>query len=230
MAKAQIEPHRITKPIQLLAVWMAGLVLLVSAFLTAAATITDPAWVPGLLTVAAVALVPLFIVLVFLMQTKFRPQLQEDAYYSKWLERQEEAFEDFEAETLQLQPEEAASVEESVGFEDLETERIKRYERHQGVFLVHTWRPSLTSGQVADVVIRLHQHGQGPLSAGLIDHVEYTLGPKFFSAPVVKTNASDSFRLEVSAYGPMLCLARVHLKDGASPFLMERYIDFEGAG
>ena len=83
MAEPQIQPHRITKPIQMLAVWMAGLVLLVGSFLAGARVLTKPDWVPPFLVIAAVSLVPLFLVLLFLMQTKFRPELQEDVYYSK---------------------------------------------------------------------------------------------------------------------------------------------------
>ena len=78
MAEPQIQPHRITKPIQMLAVWMAGLVLLVGSFLAGARVLTKPDWVSPFLAIAAVSLVPLFLVLLFLMQTKFRPQLQED--------------------------------------------------------------------------------------------------------------------------------------------------------
>lgn len=73
------------------------------------------------------------------------------------------------------------------------------------------------------------QHGKGPLSEGRVDKVEYQLGDKFFRGPRSKTTPSDSFRLEVSAYGPMLCLARVHIKDESAPVILERYINFEEA-
>jgi hypothetical protein len=56
--------------------------------------------------------------------------------------------------------------------------------------------------------------------------VEYHLGPKFFVKTVVKTDPEDGFRLEVSAYGPMLCLACVTFDDGKAPVELERYIDF----
>lgn len=49
MGDPQIQPHRITKPIQLLAVWMAGLVLLVGSFLTGARVLAKPDWVPPFL-------------------------------------------------------------------------------------------------------------------------------------------------------------------------------------
>lgn len=40
-----------------------------------------------MLTIAAVINVPIFIVSLFLLQTKFRPEMQEDTYYSQYLER-----------------------------------------------------------------------------------------------------------------------------------------------
>ncbi len=234
MAEPQIQPHRITKPIQLLAVWMAGLVLLVGSFLAGARVLTKPDWVPPFLVIAAVSLVPLFLVLLFLMQTKFRPQLQEDVYYSEWLASQTKVFQNFAPENL-LDGKPGPPLERPGLPEDpalsgagdlLEQVRVRTYEKNQGVFLVHSWRPSRQQGQVADIVLRLQQHGDGPLKAGLVDHVEYVLGPKFFQGPVVKRNREDDFRLEVSAYSPMLCVARVCLANGSS-FDVERYADFD---
>ncbi len=203
--------------------WMIGLLSLVGSFLTGARLLESPWWIRPFLTISAVALVPLFMVFLFLLQTKFRPQLQDDPYYSKWLEAERKEFRDFKPENL---PDGSSGPAlEGARERDLESLRIKRYEQYQGVFLVHSWRPSRLRGQVADVLLRLQQHGEGPLSHGRVDHVEYALGPKFFSGPVEKRNADASFRLEVSAYGPMLCLARVHLADRSS-FVLERYIDF----
>jgi len=224
MADPQIQPHRITKPIQLLAVWMAALVILVGLFFGAARFLTQPNWLPPLLTIAAVAFVPLFLAALFLLQTKFRPQLQEDAYYSEWLASQKKVFQDFEAENLSGVKSERSLLAGNA--EGLEEVRVGKYKSSQGVFLVHSWRPSRQQGQVADIVLKLRQHGDGPLSAGLVDRVEYTLGPKFFQHPVVKTNREDSFRLEVSAYSPMLCVARVWLENGSS-IEVERYVDFD---
>ena len=172
-------------------------------------------------------------VLLFLMQTKFRPQLQEDAYYSEWLASQRRVFENFAPENL-MDGKPGPSLEklglpEDPAFSragDLEQARVRRYEKYQGVFLVHSWRPSRQQGQLADIVFRLRQHGEGPLKAGSVDRVEYVLGPKFFEGPVVKRNRENDFRLEVSAYSPMLCVARVCLANGSS-FDVERYADFD---
>lgn len=87
MAEPSITPYRITKPIQLLAAWLAGLAIVNAAFLTAAGAVRTPSWIPGLLAIAAVVNVPLFLLSLFLLQTKFRPEMQEDTFYSKYLER-----------------------------------------------------------------------------------------------------------------------------------------------
>ena len=72
MSKEEIKAHLITKPIQLLAAWLTGLVIVNGLFLTGAATITSPSWVSGLLVVASIINVPLFLISIFLLQTKFR--------------------------------------------------------------------------------------------------------------------------------------------------------------
>ena len=87
MQADQIPVHKVTKPIQLLAAWLVGLILIDTSFLTAAATIVKPTWAPALLVVAAVLNVPLFLICLFTLQTKFRPQMQEDTYYASYLEK-----------------------------------------------------------------------------------------------------------------------------------------------
>ncbi len=87
MSSENIRPERITKPIQLLAAWLLGLILINTSFLTAASQIHSPSWASGLLLIASVINVPLFLASLFLLQTKFRPEMQEDTFYSKYLER-----------------------------------------------------------------------------------------------------------------------------------------------
>lgn len=227
MQETKIEPHKITKPIQLLAVWLAGLVLLVGAFLVAACTITNPPWLPAILVIATIVMVPIFIGLIFLMQTKFRTQLQDDHYYSEYLQRQDKEFKHFRPENIHTHTSKRDVVERiDESWEGREQRRIKRYKDNRGLFLVHTWRPSHTPGQVVDIAITLSQHDKGPLSKGKVKSVEYHLGQKFFDYTVVKTNDKDNFRLDVSAYGPMLCLARVNFNDGTPSLDLERYINF----
>jgi signal transduction histidine kinase len=92
VAAQRIKPERITRPIQLLAAWLTGLVLLDGIFLTAASWLSRPTWIAGTLVVAAVVNVPLFLIAIFILQTRFRPEMQEDSFYSKYLvERQKRA-------------------------------------------------------------------------------------------------------------------------------------------
>lgn len=86
MGKNQIIPEKITKPIQLLAAWLVGLVLVNGSFLTFAFYNNGPDWVTGTIIIACIINVPLFLGCLFLLQTKFRPEMQEDSYYSKFLE------------------------------------------------------------------------------------------------------------------------------------------------
>ena len=218
-----IEPHKITQPIQLLAVWFASLVLLVGSFLTTAVLIAER-WLSTVCTFAAGVCVLLFVPLVFLMQTRFRSEMQDDPHYSDWRKHENKFFRDFKPENI------TQSVSKSPRASSLDAWRTSRYKESQGLFLIHTWRPSHIPGQVADIVIQLYQHGkEGPLAQGEVEKVEYSLGPKFFQTPVIKTNSGESFRLEVSAYGPMLCAARVFVQGHETPVQLERYINFEGA-
>ena len=86
----EITPHKVTKPIQLLAAWLLGLVLIDGAFLGAAKALSTPSWLPAVLVIAAVCNVPLFLACIFLLQTRFRPQMQEDLFYSRYLRIQQE--------------------------------------------------------------------------------------------------------------------------------------------
>ena len=86
MSDAEIHPDKITRPFQLLAAWLAGLTIVDASFLAAATQIHVPGWVPALLAIAAVVNVPLFLTCIFMLQTLFRPELQEDPYYSKYLQ------------------------------------------------------------------------------------------------------------------------------------------------
>lgn len=81
----QIRPERITRPIQLLAAWLTGLVLVDGMFLSAAAILQHPSWLPATLVIAAILNIPVFLTAIFLLQTRFRPEMQEDAYYAEYL-------------------------------------------------------------------------------------------------------------------------------------------------
>jgi hypothetical protein len=85
MSEIKIHPEKITKPIQLLAAWLAGLFSVDSCFLFAASNMQEGSFESQALILAAIVNVPLFLIAVFLLQTKFRPELQEDSYYSYYL-------------------------------------------------------------------------------------------------------------------------------------------------
>ena len=108
---------------------------------------------------------------------------------------------------------------------DLEEERNREYREKRGLFLTHYWRPSNKPRQVVDIIIRLQQHNLGPLSEGEVESVEYQLGPRFSVEPAKISDPTNNFELEVSAYSPMLCVARVNLTDGTA-LTLTRYIDF----
>ena len=87
MEQNRIKPEKITKPIQLLAVWFSGLIILEGILLTGARTIESPNWITPMLSITAVGIIPLFLFFIFLLQTKYRPQMQEDSFYSKYLDK-----------------------------------------------------------------------------------------------------------------------------------------------
>ncbi|WP_265467533.1 hypothetical protein [Aeromonas salmonicida] len=87
MEDRHIEPHKVTKPIQLLAAWMVGLILTNTTFLVAATQFSSDDWERGALVVAAIINVPLFLLALFILQTRFRAELQEDTFYSEYLSK-----------------------------------------------------------------------------------------------------------------------------------------------
>jgi hypothetical protein len=85
MQRQKIDVQKVTKPMQLLAAWIVGLILTNSSFLGAASIIEQPTWISGALVVASIINVPLFIIAIFVLQTRFRPEMQEDPFYSQYL-------------------------------------------------------------------------------------------------------------------------------------------------
>ncbi|NKC13034.1 MAG: hypothetical protein GKR94_12770 [Gammaproteobacteria bacterium] len=105
MAKQKFSPEKITSPIQLLAVWFVSLIALDGAFLGAAATITAPDWLLVVLVVAAVLNVPIFLGCMFLLQTRFRAELQSDEHYSTYIAQRRERAESLADEVRGLMDE-----------------------------------------------------------------------------------------------------------------------------
>ena len=88
MANTQIKPEKVTKPFQLLATWLAGLVILEGILVYASMRTYPYPWVNCMFAVSSIIIIPVFLVLLFLMQTKYRPEMQEDKYYSTYLYNQ----------------------------------------------------------------------------------------------------------------------------------------------
>lgn len=81
----KIQASKITKPIQLLAAWLISLISVDFVFLYFSTEVNG--WERSALIVASIANVPVFLAAMFILQTKFRPELQEDQYYEKYLDR-----------------------------------------------------------------------------------------------------------------------------------------------
>lgn len=83
MITEKIKAQKISNPMQLSAVWLRALLLIDTTFLVAAVKLSNPYWVRPALVIAAICFVPVFLIVIFLLQTVFRKELQEDRYYSK---------------------------------------------------------------------------------------------------------------------------------------------------
>lgn len=125
MQDHNIKPERITKPIQLLAAWLIGLIVVNATFIGSAKLITHPTWGAALLLIAAVANVPVFIIALFLLQTKFRPELQADDFYSAHLKDERE----LKKNLIEKQKEEKAKEEEEKVNKIIEASKIEDEEK-----------------------------------------------------------------------------------------------------
>jgi len=70
---------------------MVGLIATNASFLTTAVLMEGDHWGRNALIVASIANVPLFLLALFVLQTKFRAELQEDTYYSDYLSKKSTA-------------------------------------------------------------------------------------------------------------------------------------------
>lgn len=87
MQEQQIHPHKVTKPIQLLAAWLVGLIIINGLFLGTSIKLEPDSWERGALIAASIINVPVFLFALFTLQTKFRAELQEDTFYSEYLSK-----------------------------------------------------------------------------------------------------------------------------------------------
>ena len=140
MSDPSIKPEKITRPIQLLGAWLAGLFSIDSCFLVAAANLTDGSWESRALVIAAIVNVPIFLTAVFLLQTKFRPELQEDSYYSTYLSRKNN-------ELIRVSKYEAFVFEINHRLENLETRTLGAIEH-----------PELNEGSLDALLFGVNRH------------------------------------------------------------------------
>ncbi|MFG5859420.1 hypothetical protein LDB17_14595 [Dysgonomonas sp. Shenzhen-Wh21] len=128
MERNTIKPDRITKPFQLLAAWLVGLIVVNASFLGAASLISLPSWGPNALIIASIANVPLFIGSIFLLQTKFRPEMQTDDYYSDYRKRELELRQtelQFQKEIKeQVKQDVEIQIQEVVNIDNLEEQKV----------------------------------------------------------------------------------------------------------
>lgn len=85
--KPQIQPQQVTRPIQLLAAWLVGLIVIDGIFLEIALRLEPGAWERGWLVLAAILNVPAFLTAMFTLQTRFRAELQDDPHYAQYLSK-----------------------------------------------------------------------------------------------------------------------------------------------
>ena len=134
------------------------------AFFGAASQLRHPRWASGALLIAAFVVTGTSVLAVFLLQTVFREKLLTDEHVMQLAIAKNQAFHGFEpvdAETYPGAPE--------------DDPRATIYQQNRGLFLVHSWRPSLDDKH-KDVVIRLFQHRDGPLNHELVRSSSTTSG------------------------------------------------------
>jgi hypothetical protein len=91
MSEPKVDPQRVTKPIQLLAAWLVGLTAVNGMFLSTAVALQGGGWERLALVLAAILNVPAFLAAIFVLQTKFRAELQEDSFYFKYISKKEDS-------------------------------------------------------------------------------------------------------------------------------------------
>jgi hypothetical protein len=111
-----------------------------------------------------------------------------------------------------------------------ENRRQEVYRNKRSVLIAHRLKRSGTDGQEFDVEIYLLPHrGNNPATEGSLLNVSearYYFGRHWDSKVFVSRSRWDNFAVQVSAYGPFLCVAEIVFSDN-SIAEQYRYIDFE---
>ncbi len=86
-----VRPWKITQPFQLLAVWMVGFMVVTGQFIYASLQVQNNLWQCIAFSGAAIIFAPLFMMIIFKLQTKYRPEMQGGEHYQEILKWREEA-------------------------------------------------------------------------------------------------------------------------------------------
>src|SRR5687768_13544947 len=113
LEQAQMRPEKVTRPIQLLAAWLVGLIVIDGIFLEVALRLEAGTWERRGLVLAAILNVPAFLAALFTLQTRFRAELQDDVHYARYLSKKTAA-----AVTLEWEPLDVEADEDGSGLPD----------------------------------------------------------------------------------------------------------------
>lgn len=119
---------------------------------------------------------------------------------------------------------------EQEGPRDWEPERTGIYQRNRGIFLAHVLTPARRADEY-DIFIYLIRHPSNdnhePRDLSDVEYAEFFLGHMWGNRVFREAPKHDGMiGMSTYAYGPFLCICRVHLTDG-SVVKLDRYIDFE---
>jgi hypothetical protein len=103
-------------------------------------------------------------------------------------------------------------------------EREAEYRRTRQIEIVHRISPSEVDGQLYDIVVYAIAHRDASLLG--LQRVDYYLARPWGERVYFSEDRARAFAIRTCAYGPLLCLARLHFNDGEAANVF-RYIDFE---
>ncbi|TCD47510.1 hypothetical protein [Chlorobium sp. N1] len=98
------DPERIGKPTQLTAAQITGIVLINIVLLSVAVSIGDAPMVRMLVILGDLLITIIGLVGLFILQSRYRPEMQDDEHYSRYLERKMTM--EYEARRRELEAEE----------------------------------------------------------------------------------------------------------------------------
>ena len=117
---------------------------------------------------------------------------------------------------------------------DWTAEREAEYQRTHRLELVHIYKPSTRSGQKHDISIYLVRDdplGRPSQTTNFteVEQAEFFFGETWGNRIFTTKNNGGVIGINTSAWGTFLATCRVTFRDGSSPVVLHRYIDFEMA-